>query len=1076
MKKIASFIVCWVFIGFGVIFAQDIQISGTVTSVDDGSALPGVSVFVKGTSIGTASDINGDYSITVPPDATLVFSSVGMKTQEVQVAGQTVIDVSLETEVLGLEEVIVTAIGISRAERALGYSVATISSDETLQKSEPDLLKSLEGKIPGVDIRSTSGAPGSATRITIRGNSSFLGDNQPLFVVDGIPYSNDQFNTTSQNSGGGAYGTSLSTLDPNDIASVSVLKGAPAAALYGSRAKNGVVVITTKSRSINPSKKGLEVAVSSSVNWEQISNLPEYQNTYGNGVDFVYANANGSWGPRFDSRDSIETWPMYLEAFPEMGDSVPWVPDPDNVEGLFKTGLVYENSVNIAGGDEKSAFNLTASMLNNDGYIPHSSFDRYSISLGGTTLLANKLRAGGTFSYSNSKQSGGIFGNNQADDDNAASSFARALWLGRAWDYSLPYTSPITGEPMQHNGRGQFDNPLWSWEHNKVITDMDRIVGTINLSYNITDWLNASYELGVNTFIQRRQQIIDKLSRGYQGLGAIIDDDVWQQEIESNFLLTFSKQLGSGLDLKAILGHNVNQQTTDQQAVRGFQIISPGIYDIDNTSSVIPFGGTYARQRLMGVFADVTVGYKNFLYLNLTGRNDWSSTLPVDNRSYFYPAASASFMFSELLDVDDRIFSLGKLRVGWGKVGMDADPYSIYTTYISKAVEFTDLNQKGVYKYAAFPFLGQSAMTTPDQGNDPELNPEFKTEFEVGTNLGFINNRVNIDFTYYSNKSTDMIYPVEVPPSSGITSQWTNVGEMTNKGVEVALDLVPIKTGSGLTFDIYSTFTKNISEVTDVFEGEPEEGEVERTILYGLFGDPFIVAQVGQPYGVFLGEVDVRDDDGNLLINAGNGFLIRSRTQEIYGDPNPDYKLSVIGTLSFKGFSLRALVDYTKGGDVYSYSITTLLGRGVTKDTEDREHSFVIPGFYGDPNTEEPLLDADGNEIPNITQVSMNDLYFGESFAINAAGEWQVYDATKLSLREISVGYDLPKKLLSKTPFGTINISLTGRNLWFYAPNIPEYTHFDPEVNAYGSTNVQGVEYTIAPSVKRYGVNLKITF
>ncbi len=1075
MKKITSFFVCWVFIGFGVIFAQDIQISGKVTGADDGSSLPGVSVFVKGTSIGTATDVNGDYSLTVPPDATLVFSSVGMKTQEIQVAGQTVIDVSLETEVLGLEEVIVTAIGISRAERALGYSVATISSDETLQKSEPDLLKSLEGKIPGVDIRSTSGAPGSATRITIRGNSSFLGDNQPLFVVDGIPYSNDQYTTTSQSSGGGAYGTSLSTLDPNDIASVSVLKGAPAAALYGSRAKNGVVVITTKSRSINPSKKGLEVTVSSSVNWEQISNLPEYQNTYGNGTDFVYANANGSWGPRFDSRDSIETWPMYKDAFPDMfGDSVAWKAYPDNVKNLFKTGLVYENSVNIAGGDEKSAFNLTASALNNDGYIPHSSFDRYSISLGGSTLLANKLRAGGTFSYTTSQQSGGIFGNNQADDDNAASSFARALWLGRAWDYSLPYTDPVTGGPIQHNGPGQFDNPMWSWEHNKVITDMDRIVGTINLSYNFTDWLNASYEIGVNTFIQRRQQIIDKESRGYQGLGAIIDDDVWQQEIESNFLLTFNKQFGSGIDFKAILGHNVNQQTLDEQAFRGIQIVTPGIYDLDNTNSVIPFGGLYQRQRLVGAFADVTVGYKNFLYLNLTGRNDWSSTLPVDNRSYFYPAASASFMFSELLNVDESILSIGKIRVGWGKVGMDADPYSIYTTYIGKASEFT--NDKYNYKYAAFPFLGQAGMTTPDEGNDPELKPEFKTEFEAGTNLGFINNRINIDFTYYSNNSKDMIFPVNVPASSGYTSQWTNVGEMTNKGVDIGLELIPIKTASGFTWNIYSTFTKNISEVVDVIEGEPQEGEVERAVLYGLFGDPSIVAEVGQPYGVFLGEVNVRDDAGNLLINPGNGFLIRSRTQEIYGDPNPDYKLSAISTFSFKGFSLRALIDYTKGGDVYSYSITTLLARGVTKDTEDREHSFVIPGYYGDPNTEEPLLDAEGNEIPNITQVSMNDLYFGETFAINSAGEWNVYDATVLRLREIAFGYDLPKKLLSKTPFGMINISFTGRNLWFYAPNMPEYTNFDPEVNAYGATNVQGVEYTIAPSVKRYGVNLKFTF
>ena len=632
----------------------------------------------------------------------------------------------------------------------------------------------------------------------------------------------------------------------------------------------------------------------------------------------------------------------------------------------------------------------------------------------------------------------------------------------------------MTGEPLQHNGRGQFDNPLWSWEHNKVITDMDRIVGSLNLSYYITDWLNASYQLGVNTFIQRRQQIIDKLSRGYQGLGAIIDDDVWQQEIESNFLLTFSKQFGSGLDLKAIVGHNVNQQTLDNQAFRGIEIVSDGIYDLDNTNNVIPFGGTYSRSRLVGAFADITVGYKNYLFVNLTGRNDWSSTLPVDKRSYFYPAASASFLFTELLDLNSDILSLGKLRVSWGKVGMDAPAYSIYTTYIGKASEFTQ--DKYTYKYAAFPFLGQAAMTTPDEGNDPELNPEFKTEFEVGTNLGLINNRINIDFTYYSNKSTDMIFPVRVAGSSGITQQWTNVGELTNKGVEVGLNLIPVKMANGFEWSIYGTFTKNTSEVVDVFEGEPGEGEVERTVLYGLFGDPSIVAQVGQPYGVFLGEVDVRDDNDNLLINPGTGLLIEQRENAIFGDPNPDYKTGIINTFSFRGLSVRAFIDYTKGGDVYSYSIASLLGRGVTKDTEDREHSVILPGYYGDPNTEEPLLDGDGNQIPNVTQVSHNDLYFGESFAINAAGEWIVYDATVLRLREVAIAYEIPKKLLSKTPFGSANVSFSGRNLWFYAPNIPEYTNFDPEVNAYGATNIQGVEYTIAPSVRRYGVNLKFTF
>jgi len=1037
-------------LGYAVVDAQ-IRVTGTVTSAEDNQPLPGVSVLVKGTQVGTITNASGFYSLEVANrEAVLEFSFVGMEDYQVTVGDQTSINVSLSPASLDLDEVVVTAIGISRKQKALGYSVVDVSADATIQKSEPDLLKSLQGKIPGVEIRSSGGSPGSATRITIRGNSSFTGNNEPLFVVDGIPYSNTMVATTDMNLGGGAYGNSLSTLDPNDIESMSVLKGAAAASLYGSRAMNGVVVITTKSGNASASKKGLEVTVSSSVNFETIAKLPEYQNTYGNGANFNYQNANGSWGPRFDMLDSI---PIWSQDYVDLGwpETIPYEAQPDNVANLFKTGVVYDNSLNIQGGNDRSAVSLTASTLNNNGYIPFSSFDRYSISTGGSTKLDNGLRVNGSVSYTKSTQVGGIFGNNQADSPEAASSFARALWLGRTWIME-PYTR-LDGGPLQQNGQ-QYDNPLWSWEHNQVTTNMDRVNANIGLSYDLTSWLTASYKIGVNTFIQSRMQVVDIGSRGYEGLGGIVQDNYRSDELESNFILTSNFDITDKLSVTALVGHNLNQRTTDRQAYQGKIMIVPGIYDIDNTQNVIPYGGVYTNRRLIGVFGDVTVDYDNYLFFNLTGRNDWSSTLPLTNNNYFYPAASLSLLLTEAIEsLKSNLFNYGKLRVSWGKVGNDALPYSIYDTY--------GLNN---------PFLDQPSMFTPNTGYDPNLSPEFKTEFEVGTNLVFFNNRVNFDFTYYNNNSTDLITTIDVSPSTGYTQQYTNVGQLNNKGVEIALGLIPVQTQSGFTWNMNFTFTKNISEVISISEG------VDMATIGALFGDPQVVIAVGQPYGVFYGEKDAMDDEGNLLIDQGTGLLIRDTEPDFIGDPNPDFITSMNNSLQFRGIFLSFLIDYKHGGDVYSTSIASLLGRGVTKDTEDREKNFIIPGYYGDPNTGEPLLDSEGNKIPNVTQVSCNDLYFGESFAINSAGYYNVFDATVVRLREISVGFELPKKMLSKLPFGNVSFSVTGRNLWYFAPNIPTHTHFDPDVHGYGSSNVQGVEYSVATNVKRIGFNLKVTF
>ncbi len=1058
MKKLTIFLAFLLFAGFTV--QAQMQISGTVTGADDGLSIPGVSIVVKDNpTIGTTTDIDGKYSLTVPSNTeAIIFSFVGMKLQEITINGRSVIDVVMEADVLEMEAVVVTAIGISREAKALGYSVATVSDEQLEQKTEPDMLRNLQGKVPGVNIASTGGAPGSSTRITIRGNSSFYGNNQPLFVVDGVPYSNQEFVTSNLSSGGGAYSSGIATLDPNNIASMSVLKGAAAAALYGSRAANGVIVIITKTGSADISRKGLEVTYKSSYAIEQISNLPDYQNTYGNGVDFGYANANGSWGPRFDSLDSIPAWPMYLAAYPELFSStgmVEYKAQPDNVKDLFENGSVFENAITISGGNENTSLSLTASLLNNDGYIPNSSFDRRSVNMGGVTQLENGLKLDANFAYTNSVQVGGFFGNNQSTAAGTASSFARTLWLGRTWDIAgYPTTNPVTGENLTPNGPGQFDNPLWSWEHNTITTNVDRTVANVGLSYDLTDYLGISYKVGSNTFIQRRQEVVDRGSRAYDGNGGITDDDIWSNELESNLLLTFNNDINEDINLRAIAGWNVNQRIVDRQSFFGQNIIAPGVYDLDNTQTVTPNGGTYSKRRLWGLLADVSFSYKRWLYVNVSGRNDWSSTLPEDENSYFYPAVSSSFIFTDALGIESNILSFGKVRVGWGKVGNDADPYSIYNTY----------NVRTDY----FPFNGQSAQTIPDVAYTPDLSPEFTTELEFGTDLAFFNNRIRLDVTWYNKVSTDQIVTINVPASTGYRFKVMNAGEITNTGWEIGLDLTPVEMDNGLRWNIFTSYSKNVSEVTALPEG------YDRIILAGIFGDPSPVFEVGQPYGILRGSVSARDDEGNLLINPGDGRLITDPNLATIGDPNPDFKLGVTNALSYKGLTLSFLFNYTHGGDLWSNSIVSLLGRGVTKDTEDREHSYIIPGVYGDPNTVEPLLDGDGNTIPNTTQISMNDLYFGNSFAINSAGEWGVYDATVLRLSDVSISYDIPQKFLNKVPFGGVSVAFSGKNLWFYTPNLPEHVNLDPELNGYGASNVQGIEYSNQPSVRRYGVSLTI--
>jgi len=1053
-----------------IILAQNKTITGKVTDTE-GKPVSFATVNVKGTTVSVSADVNGNFSIQAGANAVLAFSAAGFQSSEVNVGNKTTVNVLLPAQNV-LSEVVVTALGIKRTDKALGYSVAKVDPTTLIQKSEPDVLKSLQGKVAGVDIRSSQGTPGAATRIQIRGNSSFFGDNQPLIVVDGVPYSNDQVTTSNQVIGGSAYSTGFSDLDPNDIASINILKGSSAAALYGSRASNGVLIITTKSGSAGRSKKGTEVTFSSSFSVEKIANLPEYQNDYGPGTQFGYANANGSWGPAFRSLDSIPAWASYRAAYPELFPSanMAFRAVPDNVKDLFQTGTVLENSIGLSGGDEKNAVSLTASQLTHNGYVEHSSYTRSSIGLGGSTKLSIGLNVRGNLSYSRSHQKGGFFGENQVD---FGSQFARSLFLARNWDFTnLPFETKTGGNLIPNAG---YDNPRWSAKYNRAITDEERFVAGVHADINLIKWINLSYNLGSNVNVLNRREIVEvgSTTASAEGVGRIVLDNFRSQEIESNLLVTFTPQIHKDFNVKLVIGNNINQQTTTRQDATGKNFITRGLYTLSNTSQQ-SFGvdffqngnfinaDLFTRKRLMGVFGDATIGYKNYAFLELTGRNDWSSTLPIDHRSYFYPSVAGSFVFTDAFKIQNTVIDFGKIRAGWAKVGRDAAPYSLEDVYV-----------------LGTNFLGQSTASLGTTTFDPDLKPEFTQEIEVGTQLSFFKKRIDLDLSLYNRTSTNLIAPISIPSASGFSQLYTNYGKISNKGIEIDLTGVPVRT-KNLTWSIRGAFTKNESVVKELTEG------VDRLLLYPVLAgatniSPYL--EPGKPFGYLRGDKVYRDSaTGAILINPATGGMIVNLTdQEMIGDPNPDFKLGITNTLTYKGIFLSFLWDMTRGGDLYSTTVQSLLGRGVTKDTRDRESSWVIPGVYGDPQTGQTIL-SNGKPIPNQTRITTNDLYFspntgnGATFAINTASEWSVYDATVYRLREVTLGYEFPKSLFHKLPIGSATLTFTGRNLWYLAPDFPRYTRFDPEVNSFGATTTQGIELAAAPTTKRYGVNLRVTF
>ncbi len=1106
MKKL-SLVLTLVLCAFGTLLAQR-TITGTVTD-PNGETLIGASILVKGTAKGTVTDIDGSYVLEVPDGTvTLVFSYTGFATQEVVTGASNVLDVVLQESAEQLTEVLVTAIGIEREKKAIGYSVSDLAGDEVLQRSEADPVRAVAGKVTGVQISGAGGAPGQSTKINIRGQSSLTGNTQPLFVVDGIPFDNS-VNATTGASGGNQFTSRAFDIDPNNIESITILKGAAASALYGSRATNGVVLITTKSGG-KAARKGLEVTLNSSFQAEQISGLPDYQNVYGQGSNQLYNGGFiGNWGAPFAEHvDRLNSTygtnyskvivpgypegtvphplvstgyaaPRYSSVFPELFDAngdpiaVPYRPY-DIVQPFFQTGQMWDNSLNIAAGSDYAGINATISRMTNEGIVPNSKASRTSLAFGGNANLANGLVVSGNVNYVNTVQEsppagGSIFGGNFGTAP--GSIFTRLFFLPRNFDLMeqnpegipYPFENPVDGSNVFYRA---LDNPRWLTKYNSYTSNVNRVYGNIALSYDVLPWLNLTGRGGINTYTDNRKNI-ERPGGVSNPVGQVWTEDLTNTEIDLNYLATINTNITNAIDFRLIAGFNWNQRKFSSRYVEGNNVISTGLYNTNTTASQI--SNEFNRlQRFYAVYADLQLGFKNFLYLGATARNDWSSTLPASNRSYFYPGVNASFVFTDAFGISNNFLGYGKIRGAWTQVGNEATPYRTATPYILGNAPFA--NTLGSYNRA-------SLSNTLGNAN---LSNELTTELEFGADLRFFRNRLGLDITWFKRNSTDQITSTQIPGSSGFTRAIVNAGEIENKGWEIGLNLVPIRTNSGFEWNATINFTRIRTLVVDAGEG----GDI---FIGGYDSSLGTIHRTGQPYGQIFGLANARtnsfDDEGNyiaegdLLIDKSLGTTIILPQSQIIGDPNPDFFVGFINTFSFKGFSLNALIDWRQGGDMYLTTGGAMLLRGQLKITEDREALRVIPGVYGDPRTQQPVTDENGNFIRNTTAITSFDYHFSNGFGPYGADETNVFDVTTVRLREVTLAYDFPKRLLEKTPFGRMRLSLSGRNLWFNAPNILDGVNMDPEVLAETSaSNVQGFEYGAYPTTRRFGVNLSVTF
>ena len=1067
------------------VLAQTVEVSGRITD-DKGDPLAGISVSEKGTTNGTTTNAGGNFKIQVKSKATLVFTSIGYTKKEVAVSGST-LNVSLETSSESISEVVVTSFGIKREKKALGYAVATVDAKSLEQRSESDVVRLLNGKAPGVDILNSSGMSGSGTNITIRGVGTITGSSTPLFIVDGVPF---DASTTPQASF--VYGNTTSSrfldLDPNNIDNISILKGLSATTLYGEQGRNGVILITTKTGANKNVNKKAEVTVTQSVFFNRVANLPEYQNTYGGGFDQSLGLAFFSnWGAKFTDPPTLVAHPYDRSAlnvaFPQFNqtpggsnDIIYEFKPYNSVARFFRTGIIKNTSVGIQTGSQNASFSANYSYTDDQGFTPGNELYKNNFSMGGNVKLANKIGLSGTFNYATTDLKSPPTSTSFGSNPSVSSVFGNLIYTPRAVNLMggpedgnnyLPWENPLDHSSVYYRSSNDIQNPLWTVKNSFTGQKINRIYGNVKLNYQVLQNLNLTYRVGYDYYSD-----FNFLSQNKGG--TVGDDLIYRRGIyrtvtgrntiwDHSLLLDWSKKLSSGLRLNIDAGANSQERQYAQEGQRSTQQLVYGLFDHSNFIVHDNFdegGGDLdfkSKSLSLGVFAQGTLAYHEYAYLTVGGRNSWTSNLEKDNRSLFYPSANLSFIPTSAFTglKGSKMINYLKIRGGYSTSANFGSPYSTrpllnISTNVFEDRVGTILNTNSISNRLA----------------NPNLKPELIGEIELGLEGKFINNRVSVDLTYYRRLSEQQILDRDLDPSTGFSVTRINAGDVKNHGIELALGITPIRT-KDWRWQLDGIYTMNRNKVSHL----PDD--IKQIVIDG-FSNEGLFAINGKPLGVIQATHVVKVDpktgvptgdplNGTRLVSPGGDYVASSEIGVI-GDPNPDFKMSGISTLEYKGFSFRMQWDWTQGGDILAYTPGTLIGRGLTKDTEfDRLLPLILPG-----------VQADGT--PNTVQVSASQAYFNNWSGFFGMQDLITYDATVIRLREASFSYSIPSTVLKKTPLGALSLTVSGQNLWYNAPNFPKYVNYDPEVSSLGVSNVHGLEYLAGPTSRRIGVSLRATF
>lgn len=1016
-----------------VCYGQSINVKGKVTD-ESGFGLPGASIIVKGTTTGTVTNSEGDYQLLVP-DATnsvLVFTFVGFDTQEIPVKGQNVIIVVLIETSIGLDEVVVTALGINREAKSLSYSQQGVNVESMNEAKSTNIVNSLSGKVAGVQIV-PSGYNTGSSRIVIRGNSSLTGNNQPLFVVDGMPIEN-----TSGEEGSLDYGNSAASLNPEDIESIEILKGPNASALYGSRAANGVILITSKKGT-----SGFKISVNSNMMFQTLTEYPEYQNAYGVGTSFYIDRTHmfpegavnyRSWGS-----------PMLGQPYVAInGERKPYLPQPDNVENFYQTAHLFTNSFVAEGGSNDHIIRFSYTNYSGTSVVENlNNNKRHNLNLGLQNKFNNWISLDSKINYIKDQVD-----NRQYSNDSGRNPTYTYTHMARSTELSelIPWKDEFTGKEI--GTHRNFPNPYWIINENKNEDTRDRLITSFNPQIKIADWFNITGRIGTDIYWFKGFEFREIGSqRAGNPDGYLRTFDRTDQNINLEAIGRINKQIND-FTIIANLGTTRFDRKYENKDVIINSLLQPGLINLSNAREFPEVSQEIRKKRINSVFGALSLGYKDFVYLDITGRNDWSSTLPSGNNSYFYPSIGGTLIFTELFN-SNKILSFGKLRASYAIVGNDTDPYRLQQTFSFDG------------------FFDQSTIASLSTTmNNPDLKPEKTASYEFGTDLRFFNNRLTVDATYYNSVTVNQIITASLPHSSGFERRLYNAGEIKNWGFETSLR-GKIISNRNFSWESQFNFSKNNSLVVELIEGIPRF-ELARHSSY-----LFVYAEEGQPYAYLRGLGVKRDEQGRMLLEDGGGRLERE-TDMAFGTATPDWLAGFGNTLKFKGFDFYTLLDFRTGGVMYSRTISRMLTNGMLAETlygrDDYYRSTVIWGESGGELTGGARWDAwfaDGS--PNTSFVSpQNYEYARPNFA-----EFVIYDASFVKLREISLGYNFPSAILSQTPIKTARIALTGRNLWILHKNTPQ--GIDPEAAATAG-NGQGIENGSLPPNAMYGFNVRLTF